>query len=398
MRMKPLALVVGCLAFALQMFVFGNQDDAESHLRVFYSDILSANFAAARQNIDEAIQLWPDNGRYYGWRAYCESQVLPSQCPDTRHSGTGLGRADREVARQAIEDYRKALSLNSRDAVTLHNLAWVENLLGDDSAAARNSKLAIVIDPSEAVFHLSYGMFLEKSGQAGAADQQYERAIELSPAVLDSPFFEDYEVRNPQAANSLVERSARLDEARLDRLGDPILEAKLGKYYLCLGKLLRAELLLEDAARRLPNLPLVWVNLGKVREQQADPDRAIACYRKASAIDRSLPEPYLRMGLIELNRGERIVAARDLHMAVELWERVDPVTAAHNNRLYVGQVQRIDDLLPTTLVWYVTPCPASAAWRGLSELSPNDDRYGRRVNTCREVPSPYVELTSIKGK
>lgn len=52
--------------------------------------------------------------------------------------------------------------------------------------------------------------------------------------------------------------------------------------------------------------------------------------------------------------------------ASKKWAHVNPVTAAaHNNRLYGGSPQIIDDLPPTTLVWYVSPCEASAAYRAL---------------------------------
>jgi hypothetical protein len=70
-----LSLIVGVVSLA-----FGDYDHAESNMRKFYAQMASTDFRQARQNIDEAIRLWPSNARYYGWRGYATSQELASQC------------------------------------------------------------------------------------------------------------------------------------------------------------------------------------------------------------------------------------------------------------------------------------------------------------------------------
>jgi Flp pilus assembly protein TadD len=349
--------------------------------------MLAANFVAARRSIDEAVRLWPGNARYYTWRGYAISQNLPSQCP---RAGTALGAADRQAAQEAISDYRHALELNGRDAVAHHNLAWLEHLLGDDVAAGTDWREAAAIDPGNAVFHLSYGMFLDETGGFESARGQYEAAIELSPAILDSPFFERYHDRYPDAAGSMVARCVAKLEARLRLESDPILEARLGKLVAYNGDLGRASALLEDAARELPNLPRVWLNLGEIREAQGVSAVALDCYRKARVIDGGMAGPYLHMGEVSLAAGEKGAATEYLRTAVARWDRVNPITAAHNNRLYQGPAQRIDDLLPTTLVWYTTPCEASRAWSGLAKMFPENQRYRSRSRTCESLPAPHL--------
>ena len=100
--------------------------------------------------------------------------------------------------------------------------------------------------------------------------------------------------------------------------------------------------------------------------------QAMDCYRKASVVDGSLARPYLRMGQIYLQNGQRELAIQNLRLAATKWEHVNPITASHNNRLYDGPRQEIDDLLPTTLVWYTSPCEASAAYHSLAELFPGN--------------------------
>ena len=352
--------------------------------------MLSADFSGARRSIDDAIRRWPTNARYHGWRGYLTSQNLPPTCPRGWHGkGPELKAEDRVAALQAVDDYRHALELNSRDAVAHHNLAWLEHLLGDDKAAAENWAAAVAIDPGNAVFHLSRGMFLEERGNQAEAKKEYEAAIELSPSILDSQFFARYKMRSKDASDLLVAELRGKLERKLQQGPDPILDARLGKICLFCGDLARASKLLQDASRQLPNLPLVWLNLGEVYERQGQSAEAMDDYQKAMVIDSFLAETYLRMGEIELRGGEKTAATESFMQAIQRWERVTPITAAHNSRLYVGPRQRIDDLLPTTLVWYATPCEASEAWRALAQIHPAQREYAERAHVCEELPSPH---------
>ncbi len=390
MRMKPIALALAAVVLILSLGV-GDYDRADSYLKTFYGQILAADFVGARKSIDEAIGLWPGNARYYTWSAYCASQKLPPQCPRCFHGmGSAMSGADQQSTRRAIDDYRHGLQLNSRDAVAYHNLAWLEHLLGEDKAAEKDWREATQIDPDNAVFHLSYGMFLEEMGKTQAGREEYEAAIELSPSIVDSPFFVRYKERNAEAANSILADCIAKIEGRLGRGRDPILEARLGKLYQYSQNWARSVELLQDAADQLPNLALVWFNLGEAYAEQGNTTQAMDCYRKASFIDGSLARPYLRMGEYYLKNRQKELAVQNLRLATAKWEHVNPITASHNNRLYNGPRQQIDDLLPTTLVWYTSPCEASAAYRDLAELLPGNREFARLSHTCEELPSPHL--------
>lgn len=390
MKLKPIALAVSSVTVVFCL-VSGNYDKADADLMTFYSEILAANFPSARHSIDDAIGLWPTNARYYGWRAYLTSQNLPPICSRSL-GGTQsvLKGQDQSAAHLAIEDYRRSLEVNSRDAVAHHNLAWLEHLLGDDKSAGDDLRAAVAIDPGNAVFHLSWGMFLGESGDTQRAQSEYEVAIDLSPSILDSQFFARYRTRSKSDAELVLRHLIEKLEGRIQQGADPIVEARLGKLHLFGRDYARATKLLEDASRQLPNLPLVWLNLGAVYERQGRAAEAMECYRKAQVINRSLAGPYLRMGEIQLHSGQKFEAMQNFTQAIERWQRVTPLTAAHNNRLYAGPRQRIDDLLPTTLVWYTTPCEASEAWSGLSQIYPSRRDYVQRVHVCEDLPSPHV--------
>lgn len=384
--------IVLALATAALSLVSGDHDQAETSVGAFYSRVQKADFEGARKSIEEAIRLWPANARYYAWRGYAASQELPSQCPA---HGIALNARTREQVQSAAADYRHALELNGRDAVAHHNLAWLDHLMGHDEEARHEWARAIAIDPETAMYHLSLGFFLEETGDSVGARRQYVAAIELTPVILDSPFFTRYRARFPGRAEAVVTEAMADLESRLKGAGDPILKARLGKLWLFRGDLARATDLLESAAKDLPNLPMVWFNLAEVRRLQGNGAQAWECYGKARLVDGSMAGPYLRLGEIYRDTGQTSLAVGYLRSAAQKWARVNPITAAHNNRLYGGLPQPIDDLLPTTLVWFTTDCQASEAYGLLASLVPENKVYRARSRTCEDLPSPHPETNPV---
>lgn len=350
--------------------VTADYERGDEHLRTFYSQMLAADFSGALHSIDEAIKLWPDNARYHVWKGYCLSQSLPPQC-----AKEPVTTAD------AVAEFRTALKLNDRDAVAHQDLAWLEHLTGNNGEARKEWERVVELDPGNAVFQMSLAMFLGEVRDRQGAEDHLTIAVQLSPALLDSPFF----VRHSDLTKVIVERCISETLGKLARANDPVVKARLGKFYLYRGDLQRATSMLQGAAKDLPNLPLVWFNLGEVHRLQGDSAQALACYERARFLDNRLPGPHLRIG--EFDQSGH--AVEELRLASQRWARMNPVTAAHNSRLYHGPVQQIDDLLPTTLVWYVSPCDASEAYGALEKLYPTDKSYARKSHACEEIPDPH---------
>jgi tetratricopeptide (TPR) repeat protein len=142
----------------------------------------------------------------------------------------------------------------------------------------------------------------------------------------------------------------------------------------------------------LPNLSIAWLILGDAYTSRGENQEAIDCFKKANVLNSSLPGPYLGMADICVKSGQTQLAARYLRRAAELSLRVAPVTAAHNNRLYVGPAQKIDDLLPETLVAYVTPRTTSEEHRKLYEAIPTEEHIvdGFKALDSHHISSPHT--------
>jgi len=373
------------LASSAASLAFHDQGRAESSLAAFYAQMEKAEFPAARQSIGEAIRLWPGNARYYTWRAYASHPDLPNQCPF--HGALFDARTVDRVLR-AAEDYRRALALNPRDAVAHHNLAWLDHLMANNAEARREWEQAVAIDPGVAIYHLSFAFFLDEAGDPAQAKRQYVTAMELSPAILDSPFFLRYRKASPAQAEAIVHDAIAETESRTTT-ADPILQARLGKFYLYRGDLPRAAAFLESTAQELS---MLWFNLSELRRLQGARDEAWRCYQKAQFLDSGLAGPALRMGEMYGEARQGKTAAVYLRSAAQKWSRAKSPTAGRNTRLYGGQPQPIDDLLPPTLFRYTTPCVASEAYKLLARLYPNDKVAASRVQTCEGLLPPHSAM------
>lgn len=83
-----------------------------------------------------------------------------------------LGRVD-----EAVDAYRRALTLNDRDAWTMNNLGFVylrEHRFVD---ALPPLARAVELDPGVALFENNLGMALERSGYVGSAVEAYRAAV-----------------------------------------------------------------------------------------------------------------------------------------------------------------------------------------------------------------------------
>lgn len=151
----------------------------------------------------------------------------------------------------------------ARRWVGLGNVRWAD---GDISEAIECYQKAIQMEPDYALAHSRLGQANLALGRLTLAGKNFERAVELD--------------RNPQTLN--------------DR----------GAYYLETGQIEKARTDLEEAVDSNPNMPEVYVNLGRIYEMDGDIEQAIESYKKAIAVDADHPDAYnnlawLYVGVLE---------------------------------------------------------------------------------------------------
>lgn len=390
MSLRAAALVMFLTVLVLH-FLYGNQRMAEEKLAIFYKQIELTRFSAAKKAIDDAVSLAPKDSRMYSWRGYARSQTLPPRCGHCFGTKAMLPGTAEQIE-EAAQDYRQAIQLNDLNGVAHHNLGWLYHLSGNEQEAGRELQRAAQIDPANAVFQVSLGMWLEESEEA-TFTAAYTKAVELSPAMLDSRFYREFQQRKPDLAEAILIEAISNTEIALLKGPNPILRARLGKLYLFCGRYADAQRELERAVAQLQVLPRAWFNLGEIYRIEGNESLASSAYLKADILDPRLSEVEVRLAQLAERNNDRSTALQYFERALDHWQRLEPLTAAHNQRIYGGPIQTIDDMLPTTLVWYTSPCTASESFQGLARLRPNDrNRYREAANICFQFPAPHACL------
>jgi tetratricopeptide (TPR) repeat protein len=122
-----------------------------------------SDYAEAIRQIEEAITLAPEVGRY--WR------------------GLGTYYFHEGRIEQSESCLRKAIDLDPRDAASHSKLGQLYALQGRLADAESLLKKAVEIDPDLAHAYFSLGILYEKQGNATAAREAYLKATEVRPLV-----------------------------------------------------------------------------------------------------------------------------------------------------------------------------------------------------------------------
>ncbi|HSJ74837.1 MAG TPA: tetratricopeptide repeat protein, partial [Gemmatimonadales bacterium] len=198
---------------------------------------------------------------------------------------------------------------------------------------------------------------------------EYALAVRLSPATLDSRFFQDLRGRAPEAARRLIAESISQLEDELRRNPSPVVKGKLGKFYLEVNATDAASAMLKQAAAELPSLSRPWYNLGTIYEAQGDDKAARDCYEKALFLDRGDFTSWRRLGNYYDRRENVPGAARAYTRAVDSWMGMRSEHAGRALHVYRARSLINDDVVPNGYLAYCSPSiDAAEICRRLAKL------------------------------
>ncbi len=170
-----------------------------------------------------------------------------------------------------------------------------------------------------------------ESDQSAAALPLLNRALEQTDTLDDLTRYELYYHRalaqadHPDKAASDYEAAlAQAVPSRL-KLGAWINYGSLKKAQ---GELEGAIDLFQQAIAAEPNLAIAHYNLGATHRARGYLDEAIAAYERAIALDSNYPEAHQNLGVARFKLGQLPEALRSFRRAIDIYETVDPATAA----------------------------------------------------------------------
>ena len=359
-RKLPYAwLIVMLLAAGLSVWVIKKLDRAnlgEHHFQKFVSLIELAQFPEAQPEIEKAIRLSPDNAYYISGQALLHQRMMQARFDPEAYVANrlSLSEEDHRHVKAAISAYERAIELNPNDGCFNHNVGWLYSFLNDKQKALQFFMRAVEIDGANGLYRGSLALFYEQSALSEDAERQYFLAVCLSPGVLDSRFFSDFNRRSPAGAERVVSESISYLEARVRQGGDSAFKAKLGKLYLYKNERGAAEML-KEATTKLPNLSRPWLYLGKVYANQSNSEEAKRCYEKAAFLDATGFLAQHELGRLYERDQKTADAIRWYQSAASNWLSKTSSSARKALRIYLAAHVVRDDIVPEGLLSYFEP-------------------------------------------
>jgi len=384
-RMACAVVIAAVLGGFIYIMIWRSRaQTAEAHFQSFVIQMQNARYGEAQRHIQAALEICPDDAYYRSNLGLVYERSLPATADVDKYPfrrSQGLDRDNVLAVDEAVHAYVSAIVANPNDACFHHNLGWLYWMSGSSELALDSLRRATAIDPATPVYHISLGMLYEQSRAFAEAAAQYQAALNLSPAILDSRFFRDPEDRSPAVARAIKSNAIAALEARLAQSPDAISESELGRLYLDEVNAadvnnakeahdVRAHEMLVAATAALPSLSRAWLNLGISWERQYDLVQAELCYRRAALLDQSDYLPLLGLGRLCEARNDPKGAAEWYRKAMAGWDQMLSAHAYRCLRIYTTPYVVRDDIIPRGMMRYTEPelDPAAVSSK-LSSLS-----------------------------
>lgn len=315
--------------------------------------------AEAKKQLKKTLQLMPEVAPYHALEGLMMGQR------NAQMDVTLAGKLPpQQSVKRSITSYQKALILNPYDAGYHFNLAWLhyweENR--DTAQIFNHLNKALSLEPNASEYQIGAGLLLEFGWQdTTAAFLHYERALRISPELLDAPFFKDIQQRNPLLASSLITSVTQYLKNQLTTNYNIILAARLGKFLLTTGDTIAAKSSLQQVLQALPDLNRPYYYLATIALQERDTALTINLLRKSIYLENTDFLPNLALGNIYFNQYDtQKAAARNAiqyyKQALRSWLSEKTLNSGHASIRYLQAVNINNDLVIPSLLHY---CKAS---------------------------------------
>ena len=256
-----------------------------------------------------------------------EAQILIDQYPSSFFLCNILGASATEIGMidEAIEAYKKAISIKPDYADAYNNMGVVLKQKGEYDEAIKLHKKAISLRPDYAEAYNNLGNNFKDLQKFDEALEAYEKAIYINPNYaqaynnLGSTFRDNGKL--PEALNACKKAiSIKPDYA--------LAFNNMGHILSDQGKFSEALKAFEKAILIKPDYADVYNNVGNVNKYQGDLVKAIKAYQKAIKIQPDYADAYSNMANIFLEQG-KLDNAIDAYKKVISLKPIDSL--AYNN-------------------------------------------------------------------
>ncbi|MCD8544274.1 MAG: tetratricopeptide repeat protein [Sulfurospirillum cavolei] len=202
---------------------------------------------------------------------------------------------------EAIDAYKKALSLSPNDAGMHHNLGSALHAQGKIAEAITSYTQALAFNPNDAELHYTLGVALYDNHQVNNAITALNKAVSLNPSYTDAYY-------NLGVA---LQHSGRLDEAIKAYTKAVSLNPNYVVAYNNLGVSLYDKGQIDQAIKIFiktlsldPRYADAYFNLGNALQRQKKTHHAIEAFRKALALNPHYVDAYNNLGVALKAQGD----------------------------------------------------------------------------------------------
>ncbi|MFN7116641.1 MAG: O-antigen ligase family protein [Saprospiraceae bacterium] len=254
----------------------------------------------AKQELQQVLELAPDVAPYHALQG-----LLYGQRKENIKDVISGKWADQKAVGQAIKYYQNALSIDPYDAGYHFNLSWLYywKAESDSTQIFRHLDRVLELEPNAIEYRIGAGLLQEIGFQdTSAAFLHYERALRISPELLDAPFFADLQQRQPERAALLIKTVIQQLKEAVNNNYNTIFAARLSKLLLTNGDTLAAQEMLERVVQELPDLNRPYYYLANITLQSRDTALAISLLNKSILLERTDYLPFLALGELHFAR------------------------------------------------------------------------------------------------
>ncbi len=291
---SPIAATLGhacpILAF-ISIVVLVWQSKQQSIAKSYYTaatrELAMGDYEQAQELMRNAIRQSPNDSYYHA--IYGLSIEKANSADRWNGSSDSLVRPvkdeSRTIRQRARLEYIRSLQSGLPDPSVLNNLALLSARDGDLGTGLSFSKRALAVQPQDPEFLVTGSVIADRAGLPTLAREMEEKAIEYSPRLLYSQWFEGLMLLCSECQRVVIQHVRQDLEASERESPSIITEARLGAVLGALGHDDEAIRILRRVVDQLPGLSEAWCHLGRSYERKGDTSAALRAYKTSLISD-----------------------------------------------------------------------------------------------------------------